>query len=160
MNGSGGTRTLRAIAAVATVAGAMAVAPVADAAGPYAIDAHVDGIAGGGNYSPSRFSWTDPFEVTFTHTTDSSSVALLTAAQSHQDVGTAVVHETLMGTQVVTLALSGVHVEAVHEDGNVNDANGPSETVVLRFRKVTYTYQPVQPNGQKNGPPVTFTWQR
>ena len=151
---------LRAFAAVATVAGAVLVAPVADAAGPYALDAHVDGIAGGGNYTPIRFNWNEPGEITFTHYTDSSSVALLTAAQSRQDVGTAVIHETLQGTQVVTLQLSGVHVEAVHEEGNVNDPNGPAETVVLRFRKLTFTFQPVLPNGQKAGPPVTYTWQR
>src|SRR5450631_177321 len=107
----GGTRALRAFAAAATVAGAVLVAPVADAAGPYAIDSHVDGIAGGGNYTPTSFRWSEPFEITFTHTTDASSVALLTAAQSHQDVGTAVIHETLQGTQVVTLQMSGVHVE-------------------------------------------------
>jgi type VI protein secretion system component Hcp len=156
----GGTRALRVFAAASTVAGAVLVAPAADAAGPYAIDAHVDGIAGGGNYTPTRFSWNEPFEITFTHTTDSSSVALLAAAQSHQDVGTAELHETLQGTQVVTLQMSGVRVETVREEGNVNDANGPSETVELRFRKIVFTFQPVLPNGQKNGPPVTITWTR
>ena len=155
-----GTRTLRAIAAAATVTGALLVAPVADAAGPYAIDAHVDGIAGGGNYTPARFSWNEPFEITFTHTTDASSVALLAAAQSHQDIGTAVLHETLQGTQVVTLQMSGVHIETVREEGNVNDPNGPAETVELRFRKIVFTFQPVLPNGQKNGPPVSITWTR
>ncbi len=156
----GGTRALRALAAAATVAGAVLVAPVADAAGPYAIDVHVDGIAGGGNYTPTRFNWNEPFEVTFTHTADASSVALLAAAQSHQDVGTAVLHETLQGTQVVTLQMSGVRVETVREGGDVNDANGPSETVELRFRKIVFTFQPVLPNGQKNGPPVSITWTR
>ncbi len=156
----GGTRAFRAFAAMATVAGAVLVAPIADAAGPYALDAHVDGITGGGNYTPTKFTWNEPFEITFTHTVDTSTVALQAAAQGHQDLGTAVVHETLQGTQVVTLQMSGVHVEGVRAEGNVNDANGPAETVVLRFRKVVYTYQPVLPNGQKNGPPVTFTWTR
>jgi len=156
----GGTGALRGVAAAAMFVGAALVAPVADAAGPYAIDAHVDGIAGGGNYTPTRFNWTDPGEITFTHTTDSSTLALLTAAQSKQDVGNAVVHETLQGTQVITLQMFGVHVEAVHEEGNVNDPSGPSETVVLRFRRLTYTFQPVLPNGQKAGPPVTYNWSR
>ena len=57
--------------------GAACGARGAMAAGPYAIDAHVDGVPNGGNYSPASFNWTDPFEVTFTHTTDATSVALL-----------------------------------------------------------------------------------
>ena len=155
----GMARAFRAIAALATVTGAVLVAPTADAAGPYAVDAHVDNIPGG-NYTPTKFTWNDLGEVTFTHYTDTSSVALMAAAQSHNEIGTAVVHETLQGTQVVTLQMSGVHVEAVHEEGSVNDPNGPAETVVLRFRKIVYTFQPVLPNGQKNGPPVSFTWTR
>jgi hypothetical protein len=30
--------------------------------------------------------------------------------------------------------------------------------VTLNFKELDYTYQPILPNGQKNGPPVTFTW--
>jgi hypothetical protein len=153
-----GMRVLRAVGALATVGGALLIAPGAMAAGPYALDAHVDGCPNGGNYTPTTFNWTDPFEVTFTHTADATSVALLGFAQSHQEVGTAVVHETLNGTAVVTLQMSRVHIEVVHEEGNVNNANGPQETVVLRFRTVVYTYQPVTPTGQKAGPPVTITY--
>jgi hypothetical protein len=31
---------------------------------------------------------------------------------------------------------------------------------VLRFRSVTYTYQPVTATGQKNGAPVSITYAR
>jgi hypothetical protein len=166
-----GMRAFRAVAAVAAVGGALLVAPGAEAAGPYALDAHIDAPAGpmsgpsigpgGFNYTPGSFRWNDPFEVSFTHITDSSSAALLTLAQPpRRDIPTAVVHETLNGTAVVTLAMSGVRVDVVHEEGSVNNPNGPEETVVLRFRNVTYTYQPVTATGQKNGPPVTITYSR
>lgn len=151
-----GTRGLRAVVALATVAGAALLAPTASA-GSYALDVHVDGIAGGGNYIPSYFDWTEPFEIQFTHTTDPSTAALMAAAQDHHDVGNAVLHQTLLGTAAITLAMSGVHIEAVHEKGG-ND--GPVEIVELRFRSVTYTFQPLLANGQKAGPPVTFTWGR
>lgn len=155
-----GTRVARAVGALATVAGVFLVAPGAMAAGPYALDAHIDSVPNGGNYTPSSFNWTDPFEITFTHTTDATTVALIGFAQSHQDVGTAVVHETLNGTAVVTLQMSHVQIQVVHEEGNVNNPNGPQETVVLHYRQVVYTYQPVTPTGQKAGPPVSITYSR
>ncbi len=168
-----GMRAFRAVAAVAAVGGALLVAPGAEAAGPYVLDAHIDAPAGapgpsnpvpippgGFNYSPGSFRWNEQFEVSFTHLTDGSSAALLSLVQSRRDIPTAVVHETLNGTAVVTLAMSGVHVDVVHEEGSVNNPSGPEETVVLRFRSVTYTYQPVTATGQKNGAPVSITYTR
>jgi hypothetical protein len=142
--------------ALATVAGAVLVAPGASA-GSFALDVHMDGIAGGGNYTPSSFDWTEPFVVQFSHTTDTSTAALMAAAQDHRDLGNAVLHQTLLGTAAITLAMSGVHVEGVKEKGS---SDGPVEVVELRFRSVVYTFQPLLPNGQKAGPPVTFTWNR
>jgi type VI protein secretion system component Hcp len=138
------------------VTGAVLVAPGASA-GNFALDVHVDGIPNGGNYVPSSFDWTEPFVVQFTHTTDPSTGALMAAAQDHRELGNAVLHQTLSGTATITLAMSGVHVEAVHERGA---SDGPVEVVDLRFRQVTYTFQPLNPIGQKSGPPVTFTWKR
>ncbi len=164
-----GMRAFRVVAAVAAVGGAVLAAPVAEAAGPYLIDAHIDAPspgpgpaapAGGFNYSPGSFRWNEQFEVSFTHITDGTSAALLGLAQGHRDIPTAVVHETLSGTAVITLAMSGVHVDVVHEEGSVNNPNGPEETVVLRFKSVIYTYQPVTATGQKNGPPVSITYSR
>jgi type VI protein secretion system component Hcp len=151
-----GTRGLRAVLALGTVAGAMLVAPGASA-GSYSLDVHVDGCPNGGNYTPTYFHWTDLGEVTFTHSTDNTTATLSTFSVDHRELGNAVLHQTLNGTATITLAMSGVHIEAVHEEGG---GNGPEETVVLRFRQVTYTFQPLLPNGQKNGPPVTFTWRR
>lgn len=147
-------RGLRAFAALATIAGGLFVALPAHA-GSYGVDVHIDGIAGGGNYYPTDFHWTDPFEVTFNHTTDASTGPLMQAAMDHHELGNAVLHQTLLGTATITLNMSGVHVEAVHEEGG---NGGPVETVVLRFRKVTYTFQALLPNGQKSGPPVTVNW--
>jgi type VI protein secretion system component Hcp len=151
-----GTRGLRAILASAMVTGAVLVAPGANA-GNFALDVHVDGIPNGGNYTAQGFDWVEPFVVQFTHTTDPSTGALMAAAQDHRELGNAVLHQTLSGTATITLAMSGVHVEAVHEKGA---SDGPVEVVDLRFRAVTYTYQPLTPIGQKSGPPVTFTWTR
>jgi hypothetical protein len=154
-----GMRGLKAIAGAVTLAGALFAAPHTAMAGAYGLDVHVDGVTGGGNYSPGGYHWgDDPFVLAFTHTTDASTAALQALAQGKQEVGTALLHVTLQGTATVTLQMSGVRVESVKEDGDPN--NGPLETVTLRFRKVVYTFQPMLPNGQKNGPPVTFTWNR
>jgi hypothetical protein len=156
-----GMRALRAAAALATVGGTLLVAPTAEA-GTYALSAHVDGVAGGGNYTPTSFHWSDEREITFSHITDASSVTLLGLAQSHQDVGNAIIQESMQvgttTTAVVTLQMYGVHIEAVREDGNANNPNGPEETVVLRFHKLVYTYQPVNPtNGKPAGAAVTIS---
>jgi hypothetical protein len=145
-----GMRAFRAAFAAAAVSGVVLAAPAAEAAGPYAIDAHIDGPGSGFNYTPGSFRWNEQFEVSFTHLTDTTSAALLGLAKGHTDVPTA----------VVTLAMTGVRVDAVHEEGSVNNPNGPEETVVLRFRSVTYTYQQVTAAGQKLGPPVTITFSR
>ena len=124
----------------------------------YAIDVHVDGVtSGGGNYTPTSFKWNGAFEASFAHLTDTSTGELMQLAQSNQNVGTAILHETLQGTPTITLAMTDVRVAAVREDGDSSDPNGPSETVVLHFKTITYTFQSVLPNGQKNGPPVVLT---
>jgi hypothetical protein len=168
-----GMRAFRAVAAAAAVGAAVLAAPVAEAAGPYTIDAEIYVTAGppaaptyqyptipAGTAAPTSFRWNEPFEVSFTHYSDASSAALMGLAQGKKDIASVVVHEALNGTAVVTLALTGVHVDVVHAEGNVNNANGPEETVVLRCRSVTYTYQPVTAAGQKNGPPVSITYTR
>jgi hypothetical protein len=154
-----GMRVMRGIVGAAVVAGALVAAPRAAVAGGYGLDVHVDGVAGGGNYSPGGYHWgDDPFTLAFTHATDSSTAALQGLAQGHREVGTALLHVTIQGTATVTLQMSGVNVDSVKEEGDPN--NGPLETVTLKFRKIVYTFQPLLPNGQKNGPAVTFTWQR
>jgi hypothetical protein len=157
-------RSLRGIAVPAAFCGALGsvvfAAPRAEAAGPYGVDAHIDGVPGG-TYTAAAFQFNaDAFEVTFTHTADASSVALMGLQKSRTEVATALVHETLNGTAVVTLQMSGVRVADVHEGGSVNNANGPEETVTLHVKQVIYTYQAVTPTGQRLGAPVTITYQR
>lgn len=150
-------RAWRAVAAVGAMAAGLLFSPVADAA-TYGIDVHVDGVAGGGNYVPKSFAWSEPFLVSFTHPTDASSATLLALAHEHRELGNAVLHATTAGTAVVTLQMQGVRVEAVKESDNAAAPDStPEETVVLRFRRVTYTFQPVNAFGQKSGPPVSFT---
>jgi type VI protein secretion system component Hcp len=152
-----GTRGMRVVVAMATVAGAVLVAPLVDA-GSYLFDAHIDGCPNGGNFTPTSFHWNDFGEVSFTHVTDNGSAALLGLAQTKRDLGNAVLHQTIQGTAQVTLVMNNVHIESVHEEGG---SNGPEETIVLRFNQLTYTFQPLLPNsGTKNGPAVTFTWKR
>ena len=133
----------------------------AQAAG-FTLAARIDGIAGGHVYPVTRYAWTRPFEVSFTHPTDASSVAFLAAAQSHAGLGDATVSEGMQGTAVVTLQMVGVRILSVQEAGDAQDAwnQGPLETVTLGFRSIVYTYQPVNPVGQPDGPPVSFTWSR
>jgi hypothetical protein len=157
-----GMRAFRAIGAVAAVGGALLIAPPAMAAGPYGIDASITAPSGVLSYLPSSFQWAanDPFEVTFTHTTDTTTGTLHGFVQSHTNLSGAVVHETLNGKATVTLQMSNVRVDLVREGGNVNNANGPEETVVLHFRSVTYTFQPLSPTGLPAGAPVVVTYTR
>lgn len=162
-------RSLRAFAACAALGVVVLLAPRAEAAGPYLLDAHIDGPAsapGGFNYTPQSFAFNaDAFEITFTHQTDNTSAALMGLQQSRSEMGSAVLHERISGisaqTAVVTLAMYGVRVADVHEGGSPNNTNGPEETVVLHVRKVVYTYQTVNPvTGQPVGAPVSITYQR
>lgn len=147
----------KALATLLMVAVALVVAPPTARAGSYATTIHIDTVAGGGNYLPLTFHWGGPFELHFTHTTDVSTADLMQLAQSHQNVGTATLELALLGTATITLAMSDVRIAAVQEDGG---SDGPVETVVLSFRSVTYTFQPLLANGQKAGPPVTIVWQK
>jgi hypothetical protein len=62
-----------------------------------------------------------------------------------------------MGTTAVDIHMTGVHFESVQLEGMADGSTPPNASVVLRFRTVEYTFQPVLPNGQKNGPPVTYS---
>jgi hypothetical protein len=157
-----GMRAFRAIGAVAAVGGALLIAPPAMAAGPYGIDASITAPSGALSYLPSSYQWgaSDPFEVTFTHTTDSTTGTLHGLVNGHTDLSSAVVHQTLNGKATVTLQMSKVRVDVVREAGNVNNANGPEETVVMHFRSLTYTFQPLSPTGLPAGAPIVVTYTR
>jgi hypothetical protein len=157
-------RAVRAMAAVAMAAGVALVAPKADAATGYAIDIQLSGVPGGGNYNPGTFSWgggdrdRDPLELAFTHTTDASSVVLMGLARQGGEIGSATLHVKLNGGAAnITIQMNGVRIQGIKEADNTSASDtSPQETVYLRFRSVTYTFQPVNLAGQPSGPPVTF----
>jgi type VI protein secretion system component Hcp len=143
------------------VVAALAVSSATARAGLYVLDIHIDGTPDGGDYTPSFFRWSEPFELSFQHSTDNTTANLMALAQTRTHVTSATLHQTFpfpaSGTATITLAMTDVVIKAVHEEGG---SDGPLETVVLDFKSVTYTFQPLLPNGQKNGPPLSFTWSR
>ncbi|HEY8038328.1 MAG TPA: hypothetical protein VIF15_00970 [Polyangiaceae bacterium] len=161
---------IRALVAAGGVAGAMLVAPQADAAS-YNFDVAVDTVrlASASNQLKS-FQWGDPNEVSFTRQVDQQSVSLLQLAASHKETS-ATLHVTYGNAQpppgpttptgpavILTLQLSGVHV-FVHQEGSISSTDAlPNETVVLRAEKIVATYQTVTVTGQRLGPPVTVTF--
>ncbi len=137
------------------------------------INIHIDGIAGedgNGNYNVATYNWSRPdvpaplgaaSQITFTRSElDSTTVRLMHAAANHRVVATADLSVILMGTVTVSYHMVDVQFESVQHNGQSPSPNPPviSESVILGFKKLVYTFQPVLPNGQKNGPPVTFTW--
>ena len=82
------------------------------------------------------------------------------AAANHRVVATADLSVILMGTVRYSYHMVDAQSESVQHNGQNPSPNPPvvSESVILGFKKLVYTFQPVLPNGQKNGPPVTFTW--
>src|SRR5262249_16685857 len=139
----------------------------------YTMDVHVDGIPGqdgGGNYSVKSFSWGEhgrvfprgvAGELTFIHTVDNSTVALLQAVASHREVKNAELPVRLAAapnTVIMTIRMNDVRVQSVCESGatTATDAK-PDESVTLRFERVEYTFQPTGPDGRPLGAPVKFS---
>ena len=126
----------------------------------------------GGAIAPSSFVWgpataTSPQgvspELNVTLAAEFvDSVALMEAAQSKQLFATAELQELLLGTVVIDIQMTDVHVESVRIAADNNPSVNPGQPNViltLKFKSVVYTFQPFLPNGQKNGPPVTFSAQ-
>jgi hypothetical protein len=136
------------------------------------ININIAGIAGAdgnGNYDVSSYNWGEPGvraplgaspQLTFTRASlDSTTVDLMRFAANHRKVATADLQFMFMQTATATYHLVNVHfLSVMHSGANSPASFGPSESVTLNFKELDYTYQPILPNGQKNGPPVTFTW--
>ena len=94
-----------------------------------------------------------------------SGVDFLSDAESGQTFASAELQDvflpfTTSSVTVVDIQLTNITVEAARIDADINaagSAGSPVEIVTLKFDSLTYTFQPYLPNGQKNGPPVTFT---
>jgi hypothetical protein len=93
---------------------------------------------------------------------DSSSPQFFAALFNMVQISAASIASSLAGTVFYQVNLTGVAVdEIIRSDSvatNANPGNDLTETIVLHATTVNYIYQPVLPNGQKAGPPVTFGW--
>jgi type VI protein secretion system component Hcp len=165
---------LRALAGLVAIAAALLVALPAQAQSPYNMTINIDGLANGnsGNYTNLvSYAWGPagaPIsmgvapQLTFTLPANTSSVTLMEAAASGHVFPTAELQHLLQGTATVDILMTNVRVRSVRIAGDLFPSPtdsyqiGPVQIVTLSFTGVTYTFQPVLPNGQKNGPPVTY----
>jgi len=142
---------------------------------------HIDGLAGAdtrGNWTVVNYAWGNPTSpstggsstLTFTHDlSDGTSVALMKAVSTHQTAATAELQVQCTGSSTVTTldySMVNARLEGIAESGVNNTSFNftpppfivPLETVTLAFKELDYTYQPILPNCQKNGPPTSFEW--
>jgi type VI protein secretion system component Hcp len=98
-------------------------------------------------------------ELSFTRFTDNTTVDLMQMAASKQVIPTAVLTVNLDGTAEITIQMNNARVKLVREATDIFANNGgiPVEIVPFSFSSVDYTFQPLQPNGQKAGPPVSYS---
>ena len=85
----------------------------------------------------------------------------MTLIQAQNTAKTADLDVIFQGTVTVNYHMSGVTMTQVLHSGENPSPNAeaqPLESIVLSFKKLKYTFQPVLPNGQKNGPPVSVNW--
>lgn len=129
---------------------------------------------GGNEYTLESFSWGPAAgstgqgvsnELSFTLWPDfAGSVDFMNEAESKQVFATADLQELFLFTTpnlpVIDIQLTDVQVESVRVGADNNaptDPGKPRQIVTLKFANIVYTFQPYLPNGQKNGPPVTFS---
>jgi hypothetical protein len=170
-------RGLKGVVAGLALAGTALVAPAADAGG-YTMDIRLDGVercglSEGGNasiiYTLKGYEWGQPGaifprgvapELTFTHTVDKTSAALLRLAERHEKVRSAELHVNVTSPRqatLIVLRMSDVQFIAVRELGAASSPEAqPDETVTIRFKQISYSYSPLRPDGTPAGPPVTF----
>jgi hypothetical protein len=138
------------------------------------INIHIDGIAGedgNGNYNVLSYDWGEPgvpappgasSQLSFSRAlTDTTTVDLMRYTANHRKAAAADLAVIFAQTPTVIYHLVGVQFLSVRHKGTNTSSNPetePSETVTLHFTELDYTYQPILPNGQKNGPPVMYTW--
>jgi type VI protein secretion system component Hcp len=129
--------------------------------------------AGTGTYALRGFSWGDvnspivrgaSSEVIFTRQADKSSGAFAQLAKSRGQLPSADLTVNLSGpggqlTTVQRFQMTNVVVQGIHETGSASSTDAqPDESVRLRFQTLTYTYQPVNADGSKAGPPTSVTF--
>lgn len=157
------------LACIVAITAALLVAPPAQAQSPYNMTLTIGSQSYTGVVS---YAWGPADaairggvapELTFTVPADASSVALMQAAASGIVFPAAELQHLLQGTATIDILMTNVRVRSVRITGELvpsptNPLDGePAQVVTLRFTDVTYTFQPVLPNGQKSGPPVTHS---
>ena len=130
---------------------------------------------GGNTYTPESFSWgpagsslgqgvSDELTLTLSPNFQGS-IDFMNEAQSKQIFVTADLQDIFVfgsptPVPVVDIQMTNVRVIsariAANNDANVNPG-APREIVTLKFDSVVYTFQPYLPNGQRNGPSMTFS---
>jgi hypothetical protein len=98
----------------------------------------------------------------------STSPQFFTALFNMVQISAASIASSFDGTVFYQVDLTGVAVDEIirsFSDAYITLQTPPTldsliltETIILHATTVKYTYQPILPNGQKNGPPVTFGW--
>lgn len=173
--------------AVVGLAVGMLCAPTALAGPPLIINVHIDGVAGvdgSGNYSASSYLWGESGghlagaspQISFSQSLGLQALEngnvvleLMKAVAAHQAAPTADVQVVCEGSQAVVFLdyhMVNAHFESITDRGldptiypqQPVVGTSPFESVTLRFKRLVYTWQPILPNCQKNGPPVTYTW--
>lgn len=132
---------------------------------------------GGNTYTLESFSWGPAAgstgqgvsnELTFTLSANvAGGLDFMNQAAAKQTFATADLQEQFTfgaptPTTVVDIQMSDLRIKAVRVSADNNasvNPGAPRETVTLVFDSVVYTFQPYLPNGQKNGPPVSFSAQ-
>jgi type VI protein secretion system component Hcp len=147
------------------------MAPPAGAAS-YQMSINIPG-AGVGTYPLRSFSWGDgtsvffrgaSSEVVFTRMADKSSGAFAQLAKTRAQLPSADLTVNLPGpggtlTTVQRFQMTNVIVQGIRETGSFASPDAqPDESVTLRFHTLTYTYQPVNADGSKAGPPTVVTF--
>ena len=129
----------------------------------YGLSLSISGLSSSGLYSPACYSWGPSADSTgqgvsrqlsATIPVDSTVATLMTAAQSGQLLPSAEFQQTLQGTVSVDILMTNVHIVSVRTSGA---PDALLMTLNLKFDSVTFTYQPVNTLGQRNGTPVTFS---
>jgi type VI protein secretion system component Hcp len=164
-------KAIRTILGGGILASAALVTPSAGAAS-YQMSINIPG-AGVGSYTLRGFSWGDSTssfirgassEVVFTRMADKNSAAFAQLAKSRAQLPTAdlTVNVPAPGGQVTTVQrfqMTNVVVQGIRESGSAASSDSqPDESITLRFHTLTYTYQPVNADGTKAGPPTSVTF--
>jgi type VI protein secretion system component Hcp len=164
-------RAIRTIVGGGLLAGVTLITPPAGA-GSYQMSINIPG-AGVGTYPLRSFSWgdgTSPFfrgassEVIFTRIADKNSAAFAQLAKTRAQLPSADLTVNLPGpggqvTTVQRFQMTNVVVQGIREAGSNGSPDAqPDESITLRFHTLTYTYQPVNPDGTKAGPPTSVSF--